>query len=100
MRTRPRHGQPRQASGGILKNMRHCIAVLAFCWLFLQCLAAQTVRVASWELEGLEATGSDALASESEAKRPATIADTLRGLDADVIILRGIPDAPAAKRVA
>src|SRR2546425_10232 len=42
------------------ETMRHCTVVLAFVWILLPSLPAQTIRVATWELEKVEATALDA----------------------------------------
>ena len=68
--------------------MRHCTVVVAFVWILLPSLPAQTIRVATWELEKVEATSLDASTSEGEGKRLGQIAGSLRSTDAGIIILR------------
>ena len=80
--------------------MRHCTVVVAFVWILLPSLPAQTIRVATWELEKVEATSLDASTSEGEGKRLGQIAGSLRSTDAGIIILRGIPDPQTARRLA
>ncbi len=80
--------------------MRHCTVVMALLWTLLQSLPAQTVRVATWDLEGVEATSPDASPSAPEVKRLWQIAANLRSRDADILVLHGIPDAQTARRLA
>src|SRR5438093_10934821 len=79
--------------------MRQCTVVLAFSWIFLQSIAAQTVRVATCELEGVEATPPDALPSDPQVQRLWHFAENLRSTEAEIIILHGIPDQQTARRL-
>src|ERR1051325_3980900 len=80
--------------------MRHCTVAVAFLWILLQSLAAQSVRVATCELEGVETTSPEASLSDPDVKRLWQIAGSLRIRDADILVLHGIPDLQTARRLA
>jgi hypothetical protein len=63
-------------------------------------LCAQLVRVATWELDGFEADTPDQPVSEADVKRLRQIAFNLKPLDAEVVVLHGLPDRQFAKRLA
>lgn len=62
-------------------------------------LRAQLVRVATWEVEGFEATAPDQPVSEVDIKRLRQIAFNLKPLEAEVIAIHGLPDRQFAKRL-
>ena len=75
---------------------------LAFTWMLSCAAAAQSIRVATYELEGLavEALLPNAPASGPETKALRQVADNLTPLDADVVVMHGLPNQQVASRLA
>ena len=80
--------------------MRHAILLIAWCWMASSSLCAQLVRVVTWELDRFEAEAPERAVSEADLKRLRQIAFNLKPLDAEVIVLHGLPDRQFAKRLA
>src|SRR5258706_14747269 len=83
-----------------LKTMRQSCALFVGLWMLVQPVVAQTFRVATWDLDGLEASVPDSPPSEADLNRLRQIAANLRPLNADVLLLHGLPDAQFGKRLA
>lgn len=80
--------------------MRRTILLCFFCWTALSSVSAQLVRVATWELDGFEADAPDQPVSEADVKRLRQVAFNLKPLDAEVVVLHGLPDRQFARRLA
>src|SRR5262245_23414700 len=80
--------------------MRYAILLFALCRMSSSSLCAQFVRVATWELDGFEADAPDQPVSEADVKRLRQVAFNLKPLDAEVIVLHGLPDRQFAERLA
>jgi hypothetical protein len=78
--------------------MRILSVALAFLGVIFQ--AAASIRMATYDLEELAAIPAEATPSEEELKPLRQVAANLKPLDAEVIVLHGIPDRATARRLA
>src|SRR6185436_2142742 len=79
--------------------MRILSVALALFGALFQVAASGSVRVATYELEGLETVTSDSPPSEEELKPLRQAAAHLKPLDAEIIVLHGLPDRVVARRL-
>lgn len=75
--------------------MRSCSLLLTLCWLFVQPVAAQSLRIVTWDLDGVEAASS----SKAALQRLEQVAAHLKPLDAEVIVLHGLADVQMARNL-
>lgn len=78
--------------------MRILSVALAFLGVIFQ--ATASIRVATYDLDELAAIAAEATPSEAELKPLRQVAANLKPLDAEVIVLHGVPDRATARRLA
>jgi hypothetical protein len=61
--------------------------------------SAPSIRVATCEVDGFPPPTPDAPASEEETKQLRMLAGNLKPLDAEIVVLHGLPDRQVAKRL-
>lgn len=61
---------------------------------------AQPLRVVTWKLEEFALASTNAPAPEPDHQRLRALAEALKPIEADLIILEGLPDKKAAQRIA
>ena len=98
-------GQPLAASNSgsgtySVAIMRQLTVLLVFAWMLIPPLAAENVRIAAWDLDGCEIGSAETLTIEAGQKRLRQVAASLRPINADVIVLRGIRDRQVAQFLA
>jgi hypothetical protein len=76
------------------------LSVALACFFGVLFHANASIRVATYDLEGLAAIPAEATPSEEELKPLRQAAANLKPLDAEVIVLHGIPDRSTARRLA
>ena len=80
--------------------MRIILAVLLVIGLVAVPARAQQFRIATWQVADVLMPKSTNVTAAAEPLRIAEIANTLSSADADAIILYGITDGQALKRIA
>src|SRR5688572_12629135 len=75
--------------------MRPCTLLFTLCWMFVQPVAAQSLRIVTWDLDGF----GSALSSEPALQRLQQAAAHLKRLDAEVIVLHGLADVQMARNL-
>lgn len=79
--------------------MRRSFALWAFALLFALQGWAQPLRVVSWQLDDFGEPPANGPAAEPDVRRLRQVAAALKPLEADVILLQGLPDRNSAKRI-
>lgn len=82
--------------------MRIFSVVVALTWMWTIGAPAQSIRVATYELDGLglEEPLPDTPPTDEEMKLLRQVAGNLKPLDAELIVVHGVPDRQVAKRLA
>jgi hypothetical protein len=80
--------------------MRRSFALWALALLFALQGWAQPLRVVSWQVDDFGEPAAKATATEPDVKRLRLVAAALKPMEADIILLHGLPDKNSAKRVA
>ena len=80
--------------------MRHLIVLLGLWGLLTHSVNAQAIRIVTLRADGLEAASPEVAPSETDSRRLWEIAETLRPLEAEILVLEGIPNRPFALRLA
>ena len=79
--------------------MRRSFALWALALLFALQGWAQPLRVVSWQLDDFGETTTNGPAAEPDVRRLRQVATALKPLEADIILLQGLPDRNSAKRI-
>lgn len=79
--------------------MRRSFALWAFALLFALQGWAQPLRVVTWRLDDFAEPPTNGPAVEPDARRLRQVAAALKPLEADVILLEGLPDRNSGKRI-
>ena len=79
--------------------MRRLFVLWAFALLFALQGLAQPLRVVTWRLDDFPEPPTNGIIVEPDVKRLRQVAAALKPLEADVILLEGLPDRNAAKRI-
>ena len=81
--------------------MRHFSLLAALTWALLNpAVAAPAVRIATSDTDGWEAGPGETSLSDSDLRRLRQTAASLKQIEADILILHGIPDPQTARRLA
>lgn len=75
--------------------MRTCALLFTLCWMFVQPVAAQSLRIVTWDLDGIGTAPS----SEAALQRLRLAATHLKPLEAEVIVLHGLADVQVARNL-
>ena len=80
--------------------MRHLIILISLWGFLAQGVQAQAIRMVTLRADGLETVSAEVPPSETASRRLWEIAETIRPLEAEILVLEGIPNRPFALRLA
>ena len=94
-----RTGTARKAGQLLTDTMRRSFALWALALFFALQGWAQPLRVVTWRVDDFPEPPTNGPALEPDARRLRQVAAALKPLEADVILLHGLPDRNSAKRL-